>query len=159
MRKIGDIYKCHAGCGKTVSREGETCLDCTKNIMAMDQAKQEPVQGPCTHILMIHASRKQEDLYRADGMLVASRQEDVVRFGHDIATAQSRLFLNVESAQAFIRKMADLDIEAEGMGEPVFRLVYGYSKVPARATIEERDIEKRVDLLIVGDVKGVRLSN
>jgi hypothetical protein len=157
LRKIGEIYKC-GGCGRLVSREGETCLKCTRNVTALEVAKQDAPAAHATHILMIHASRKQEDLYRADGMLVASRQDDLVRFGHDIATAQSRLFLNSELAAAWIRRMADIDIEAEAIGEPVFKLVYGYERIPERALIETRDIEKQVDLLIVGDVKGARLS-
>ncbi len=91
-----------------------------------------------THIIVKLESKGQEDLYRADGMLVASRQGDMVRFGHDIATAQSRLFLNKELAAAWLRKVAMIDIYAEDAGLPLHSVI----EKPERIFIVEMDVVK-----------------
>ena len=97
-----------------------------------------------THIIVKLDSKGQEDLYRADGMLVASRQGDMVRFGHDIATAQSRLFLNKELAAAWLRKVAEIDLMAEDKELPLHAVIECES--PFAATFEERDGESLLTL-------------
>lgn len=116
---------------------------------ARESIKQaEPGDPAVTHILMKFDSKPQEDLYRADGMLVASRQSDMVRFGHDIATAQSRLFLNERTASAFLRLLADVDLIAAADGVNLHERVNGYAtaeqlaiRLNLKASIEVRNAE------------------
>jgi hypothetical protein len=122
------------------------------------QAKEDHPMDETTHILIGLPSKQQEDLYRADGMLVASRQSDIVRFGHDISTAQSRLFLNADHAKAFLRRLAVVDLYAEAHRTPLSEQVYGYNAeatLKHKAVIEERDGESLI--LGVGSTATKRL--
>ena len=113
--------------------------------------KEDPTTQP-THIMIFFRTpdKDQDDLYRADGILVASRQNDMVRFGQDIATAQTRGFLNYDLAQKFIRKLANVDIEAERQGVSLLALVEGYTKYQQNgAVIDERDGDREGGSLII----------
>jgi len=132
-------------------------MECIEQMAAriVDAREEEPLERS-THILTFYDSKDQEDLYRADGMLVASRQADVVRFGHDIATAQSRLFLNVEMAKAWLRKLAEVDSSASAAGVPLHEMVYNYAQLSAQISIEERNAESL--LTLPGRLKGAGVS-
>ena len=134
-------------CGRTVSSNKHYCMTCIKEMaQAGVEAKEEEPMDETTHIIVKLDSKGQEDLYRADGMLVASRQGDMVRFGHDIATAQSRLFLNKEMAAMWLRKLAALDIECHDEGVTLhsrIELAWLARQVPV---IEERDGESLLTL-------------
>lgn len=113
-------------------------------------------EGPLnetTHIITSYDSKDQEDLYRADGMLVASRQGDVVRFGNDIATAQSRLFLSADKAKAWLRKAAQIDVSASAAGKPLSDVAYNYANISEPVSIEERNAESL--LTLPGRSKGI----
>lgn len=97
-----------------------------------------------THVLLVHHTMDSEDLYRADGMLVASRQKDLVRFGHDISTAQNRPLLNADLAKAWLRKLAEVDVVAARESLPIYQVVDRYPSINEDVVIEERDIETRV---------------
>lgn len=144
-------------CDKQVSANKRWCKACCEEmgVAVVTQRNEEPMEG-ITHILMTFDSKPQEDLYRADGMLVASRQADVVRFGHDIATAQSRLFLNEDQAKAWLRRLADVDILAQDLGQPMTDLAWSYQTAPAAATIEARNAETL--LTLPGKHTSVRMN-
>jgi len=149
---VGGSHRCAGGCGKVISANKDRCQECIQFAAAAAQAKSEHPAAQSTHILTRYDSKDQEDLYRADGMLVASRQSDMVRFGHDIATAQSRLFLNVECAKAWLRKLAEVDLVASGAGVALHEVVYGYATMTMTAAIEERNAESL--LTLPGNLKG-----
>lgn len=147
-------HLCPGGCGRLVSGNKHRCMDCVKEMAhAAVEAKEEDPLEQTTHIITTYDSKDQADLYRADGMLVASRQSDVVRFGYDIATAQSRLFLNVELAKAWLRKLAELDVYASASGVPLAEVVYRYAQVVENVSIEVRNAESL--LTLPGRLKGV----
>lgn len=95
-----------------------------------------------THIIMITASQDREDLYRADGMLLASRQGDMVRFGNEPKEAGNRLFLNSDFAKAWLRKVPAMDLHTRKDGrlnvtDAIERATSGMIGI----VIEERDAE------------------
>lgn len=95
-----------------------------------------------THVMIVFDTpdKDQDDLYRADGLLVSSRQNDMVRFGHDIATAQTRGFINPTRAKEFIRKMANVDIEAQRRGVNLLTIIEQYAEFQVNgAVIDERN--------------------
>jgi hypothetical protein len=120
------------------------------------EAKEEEPLEQTTHILTKYDSKDQEDLYRADGMMVASRQGDIVRFGHDIATAQSRLFLNVEFSRGWLRKLAQVDAYASRAGVALHEAVYNYAQIEETVSIEERNAEAL--LTLPGRLKGAGIN-
>ncbi len=136
-------------CGKTISGSKDYCARCAANEVLGSQ----PLGDGVTHILVDLASKKQEDLYRADGMLVASRQGDQIHFTEDIATAQHRLFLSDKLASLFLRRVADIDLWAHANCQPVVGnkvtgfndAIFRYAEIPEGvAVIQEMD----------GDIKG-----
>lgn len=152
-----DAMKCSKKCGRNVSANKVYCMRCVEEMAqaTVEAREEEPMDG-ITHIITKFASKNQEDLYRADGMLVASRQGDVVRFGHDIATAQSRLFLNADFAAQWLRKLATFDRACEAKGRPLWELIHSMPKGLAPAAIEERDSESL--LTMPGNHTQVRLT-
>lgn len=154
MNKTNTQNVCLAGCGRAVSANKRYCMSCIEDIaLATVAAKEEEPLNETTHILTTYDSKDQADLYRADGMLVASRQGDLVRFGHDIATAQSRLFLNVDFAKAWLRKLAEVDLKAQADEVPLHECVYAYGSIHRTAAIEERNAESV--LTLPGNLKGI----
>jgi hypothetical protein len=112
---------------------------------------------------------KAEDLYRADGLLVAARQDDVVRFGDDISTAQNRLFIDEETASRFLRRLADVDLICAAEHMPLKDRIYIYAdeeRCPRLAVIDnqqggEKEIERadgsRVILARPGNMHSIKL--
>src|SRR6185312_14838671 len=106
-------------CQKPVSENKRYCRACIEEMAqdAVSAREEEPMEN-ATHILTKYdgtrpdtrAAYKAEDLYRSNGLLIASRQDDVVRYGDDISTARNHLFLNEETASAFLRRLADVDM-------------------------------------------------
>lgn len=137
-----ETHPCAGGCGQRVSGNKHRCMKCIEaEARATVKAKEdEPLEGT-THIITVHRTEDQEDLYRADGMLVASRQKDIVRFGSDISTAQNRLFLNPELAAAWLRKLAEVDVEASARGKALHQVVDGYASISHQVSFEERNLE------------------
>ncbi len=135
-------------CGKPVSENKGLCLPCIEETAAnIVTAKNEEPMENATHVMINFPAMKEfgdkphRDLYRADGLLVASCHDDRVLFGHDISTAQSRLFLTPEMAVAFLRRMADVDLVCEQDGVALADRVNNYALIPKAAVIEERDTE------------------
>lgn len=154
MSESRSIRLCEGGCGRLVSGNKHRCMHCIEEMaLAAVEAKEEEPLAETTHIITTYDSKDQEDLYRADGMLVASRQGDVVRFGNDIATAQSRLFLNVEASKAWLRKLAQVDVRAAAQGAAMGELAYNYANIAEPVSIEERNAESL--LTLPGRLKGV----
>ncbi len=147
-----------------ISGNKEYCDDCVKSLNAEADLADSfnevsgvaPREG-ATHILMCMPSRDQEFLYRADGMLCSTRHKDKVLFGDDIATMQSRLFMNIDSAKAWIRRIADVDLYAENRGERLGFHLEDYRKIPVAAVIEERDGESMVVLAHDGAERRIHL--
>lgn len=130
------------GCNRAISINKEECASCIGRKAKEFEAKaQNPAPGS-THIVVVHESQDQEDLYRADGMLVASRQKDVVRFGHDIGTAQTRLFFNASLAMEWLRKLAQVDIYAHEKGVALHEVIWQYGQITRPVDIESRFLEK-----------------
>lgn len=138
-----ETHLCERGCGKRVSGNKKICMGCIEEAAAVlvTQKNEEPMDN-ATHIMIVFDTKDkdQDDLYRADGLLVASRQNDMVRFGHDIATAQTRGFINSTRAKEFIRKMANVDIEAQSKGVNLLTLIEKYAELQGNgALIDERN--------------------
>ncbi len=135
-------------CERPISANKRWCMDCVKEMaQAGVEAREEEPMEETTHIIVKLESKGQEDLYRADGMLVASRQGDMVRFGHDIATAQSRLFLNKEMAAAWLRVVAQIDMYASDGGVALHVVIErGAPASGYIAVFEERDGESLLTL-------------
>lgn len=127
------------------------CIE--KNAAAGATARQDiPAEG-VTHIMvnrlgvMTDASGvghgyKASDLYRVDGLLIASRQDDIVRYGDDISTARNHLFLNDDCALIFLRRLADVDLVCQRDCVFLHERIYIYAnedKCPRAAIIEPRD--------------------
>ena len=142
-----NTHLCEKGCGRPVSGNKKWCMECIEEAAhAGIQAREEEVQAGSTHVIMQIPSQHQEDLYRADGMLVASRQGDIVRFGHDISTAQNRPFLNEDLAAIWLRKLADVDLVAQAQGVHLHEVANTYASMEHKAFIEERNAERRIVL-------------
>lgn len=145
------IPECENGCGRRVSANKRFCMTCIERMAHLqavirDLKNEEPMEN-CTHILIRHKNVNgvdTEDLYRANGMLCASRQKDIVRFGTDISTAQNRPFLNTELASAFMRVMAEVDLKAQEQMLPLHEVIDTYVTLEGepKAIIEERDAER-----------------
>lgn len=147
-------HPCEANCGLPVSGNKRWCMTCVElKARASVAAKEEEPMDNTTHILVkkdgVHrggpidgTAFKSEDLYRADGMLIAARQDDVVRFGRDISTAQSQIFLNGEFAAKFLRRLCDVDLICQVSGEDLKDIINDYTselRCPRASVIEERD--------------------
>jgi hypothetical protein len=132
------------GCNAVISINKDACQNCASTQAGLMQAKKGAPLAGSTHILISHESQDQEDLYRADGMLVASRQKDLVRFGHDIGTAQTRLFLNPELAKAWLKKLAEVDVRAHREGVELYKIIWQYGEASEEVHIEVRLLEKQL---------------
>lgn len=138
-------------CKRSVSANKRYCLPCIEE-MASDavNAREEKPMDTATHIISkyngtrpdVRATYKAEDLYRADGLLIASRQDDVVRYGTDISTARNHLFLNEETASAFLHRLADVDLLCQRDGVELRERIALYvdqEKCPRASVIDLRD--------------------
>ena len=103
---------CEAGCGRRVSGNKRFCMTCIETrAQALIEAREKEPMDKATHIIMRFPSQNREDLYRADnGMLVASRQSECVRFGIEPKEAGNRLFLNAEFAALWLRTLPGAEI-------------------------------------------------
>jgi hypothetical protein len=135
-------HRCVNGCGRTVSGNKLRCADCIiESAHALVNARnEEPLDG-ITHIIMITASQDREDLYRADGMLLASRQGDLVRFGNEPKEAGNRLFLNSDFAKAWLRKVPMMDLATRKDGRLNVTDAIERESAGIPVLIEERDAE------------------
>lgn len=156
MNRMTPTYKCAGGCGRTVSHKDATCLECKMNQEKLDSVCSQPVDPGATHIIVTHKEGDVdvEDLYRANGMLCASRQKDVVRFGTDISTAQNRPFLNATLASAFLVVMAEVDLKAQEQMLPIHQVIDQYVQLQKepKAMIERRDIAQEHSGLVLPSV-------
>jgi len=148
-----------ARCRKPISVNKDFCADCmTAELKSTEARKGAPELGS-THVMIVHDSQDQRDLYRANGMLVASQQNDMVRFGQDVGTAQTRCFLNRDCAVAFLVTLAKLDLYAQLRAVDVREVAYEYPIIDeapetpriGAVVIEERQLERA--LLIPAAVK------
>lgn len=140
---------CQNGCGRLVSANKHFCMTCVKELARKNvEAREDYPMDDTTHILVKregvrpdnHQNYKAEDLHRADGLLVASRQDDIVRYGQDISTARNHLFLNEDMARAFLRRLADVDMVCMAQGKQMFECIDNYMNIPTGvAVIEERE--------------------
>lgn len=137
-----DNHRCVNGCGRIVSGNKLRCADCiVESAHALVNARNEEPLKETTHIIMQTKSQDREDLYRADGMLLASRQGDLVRFGNEPKEAGNRLFLNAEFAAAWLRKVPMMDLATRKDGR--LNVTDAVERDPAGipVVIEERDAE------------------
>lgn len=138
-----DNHRCVNGCGRIVSGNKLRCADCiVESAHALVNARNEEPLEETTHIIMRTLSQDREDLYRADGMLLASRQGDMVRFGNEPKEAGNRLFLNPEFAALWLRKVPAMDLATRKDGrlnvtDAIERETAGMTGI----VIEERDAE------------------
>jgi hypothetical protein len=141
-----DCERCNQ---RRVSSGKRWCLSCCEAMAGEERLhqglKENPPMENCTHILVFHKEGDVdiEDLYRANGMLCASRQKDIVRFGTDISTAQNRPFLNAEMASKFVRVMAEVDLLAQEQMLPLHKVIDSYVTLEGepKAVIDERRAE------------------
>jgi len=137
-------------------------MECiSKMAQATVEAKEEdPMGEKTTHIIMRFVSQNRDDLYRAaDGMLVASRQNEIVRFGVDPRCAESRFFMNAPKAAEWIRSLAGVDLAACAGGLTVQEqlLTHDPRDLPDhKPFIEERDAESLIALPYGDPVKVLR---
>lgn len=143
-------------CRKTISGNKRWCMTCVEKMaatsVAVEDLKKEEPLSDTTHILIkrdysderTRETNKAEDLYRADGLLIASRQADVVRYGDDISTARNHIFLNEDLAAAFLRRLADVDLVCQKDCVFIHDRIYIYANVercPLASHVEVRDGE------------------
>ncbi len=127
-----------------------TCIEEMAANIATNR-NEEPMDN-ATHVMLRFSAqpkKEQDELYRADGMLIACRQGERVSFGNDIATAQTRTFMSFDSAYMFLRRMADLDLIAGSEKTPIALLVDGYldlERFPVAAVIDERNAESLISM-------------
>lgn len=145
---MSEARLCANGCGRRVSANKDTCFVCADDVKTVSEAKERPIDATKTHILVRHKTVDQTDLYRIDGLIVASQQKDLVRFGSDISTAQNRLFFNAETARAWLRRLADVDLHAAADGVPLHTIVDTYPAIDQKATFDEHDLEKEAGLVL-----------
>ncbi len=144
---------------RPISENKSWCLQCIEEAAANNvSVRDEPAAEGATHILVSRngvmtddkgrsAGFKAHDLYRADGLLIASRQDDIVRYGDDISTARNHIFLNDASALAFLKRLADVDLVCQREGVFIHTRVYIYANpelCPVAAVFDARtedDIE------------------
>ncbi len=151
-------------CGKPVSGNKRWCMNCIEQTAAaIVNAKTEEPMDNATHVIINWPPAKEFgdkphwDLYRADGMLVASTHADRVIFGHDINTCQTRLFLTVELAHAFLKRMADIDIICGRDGVGLADRIHAYPSIPVAAVIDERDTDPSL-IVVVGNRTLIRAN-
>lgn len=145
MKHEGSHY-CLGGCGRLVSGNKLRCMHCIKEAaQATVEAKEgEPLEDT-THIIMQFESQNREDLYRADdGMLIACRQAEIVRFGTEPKEAANRLFLNAEFASKWLRRLAGFEIVSR-KGNLTLASVIETAE-PAEVKIEDRNAEHLISM-------------
>lgn len=137
-----DNHRCVNGCGRIVSGNKLRCADCiVESAHALVNARNEEPLDETTHIIMRTLSQDREDLYRADGMLLASRQGDMVRFGNEPKEAGNRLFLNPEFAALWLRKVPAMDLATRKDGRLNVTDAIERETAGIAVLIEERDAE------------------
>ena len=142
MKNHSDNHPCVNGCGRIVSGNKLRCADCiVEAAHALVNARNEEPLTEVTHIIMQTLSQDREDLYRADGMLLASRQGDLVRFGNEPKEAGNRLFLNKEFAAAWLRKVPKMDLATRKDGRLNVTDAIERDSADIVVVIEERDAE------------------
>lgn len=142
MRNHSDNHPCVNGCGRIVSGNKLRCADCiVESARALVDARNEEPLEETTHIIMQTLSQDREDLYRADGMLLASRQGDLVRFGNEPKEAGNRLFLNKEFAAAWLRKVPAMDLATRKDGRLNVTDAIERESAGIPVVIEERNAE------------------
>lgn len=140
--KYSHNHPCINLCGRVVSGNKLRCADCiVESAHALVNARNEEPLKDTTHIIMQKLSQEREDLYRADGMLLASRHGDMVRFGNEPKEAGNRMFLNPEFAAAWLRKvpMMDLATRKDGRLNCTDAIERDSADIPV--VIEERNAE------------------
>jgi hypothetical protein len=154
-KELSTTHPCAGNCGKRVSGNKERCGDCIiEAAQAVVNVRNEELADGATHLLMITASQDREDLYRADGMLLASRQGDLVRFGNEPKEAGNRLFLNSDFAKKWIRKIPGMDLATRKDGRLNVTDAIERDSGMIGVVIEERDAEKLI-LLPQGNERSV----
>ncbi len=130
----------------------------------------KPCDNPDATHLLIRVGKDNDDLYRADGMLICARQADAVHFGNDVSTFHTRRFLSWKQAAEFVRVVADMDILSQERGltddAGFMKLVANYRFEQRLAAAESRNLPKAVIedrdgeclLSLPGRTTGVDLS-
>jgi hypothetical protein len=140
--KFTSNHHCAGLCGRVVSGNKLRCADCiVESAHALVNARNEEPLEQTTHIIMRTQSQDREDLYRADGMLLASRQGDLVRFGNEPKEAGNRLFLNPEFAALWLRKVPSMDLATRKDGRLNVTDAIERDSAAIAVVIEERDAE------------------
>ena len=155
----------HCACGARISFGHTMCLACSQMKQVQEQKQrehdemrkavtEESIALGTTHIIMAFRSQSREDLYRADGMLLASRQGEVVRFGMEPKEAGTRLFLNADFASAWLHKLAGMEMLTR---KGTLSLSDAVEKeIQAEVFIEYRDAEKLIVMPTGGPVQVLR---
>lgn len=125
------------GCGVPISGSKETCQACGEVREEIREKVNRGVPAGVTHVILRHESIGLEELYRADGMFVGGRKNDKIHFGEDIATSQSRFFLNNDLASQYVLTLAHIDLVAQKQGKPLIELVRAYGPHGTIALDEE----------------------
>jgi hypothetical protein len=138
-------------CGGLVSENKRYCFNCVRQmaIDAVNAREERPMDG-ATHIICFYqgtrpdqrATYKAEDLYRRDGLFIASRQGDLVRYGDDISTARNHVFRTEEDASRFLARVADIDLICQRDCVFIHERIYIYAneeKCPRLAVIDRID--------------------
>ncbi len=142
MKNHSDNHRCVNGCGRIVSGNKLRCADCiVESAHALVNARNEEPLDHFTHIIIQTLSQDREDLYRADGMLLASRQGDMVRFGNEPKEAGNRLFLNKDFAAAWLRKVPAMDLATRKDGRLNVTDAIERDSADIRVEIDVRDGE------------------
>jgi hypothetical protein len=140
--KFSSNHHCINLCGRVVSGNKLRCADCiVESAHALVNARNEEPLNETTHIIIQTLSQDREDLYRADGMLLASRQGDMVRFGNEPKEAGNRLFLNSEYSAAWLRKVPAMDLHTRKDGRLNVTDAIERDSADIRVEIEVRDGE------------------
>lgn len=103
-----------------------------------------------THIVISHPSQQTEGLFRAaDGMFLGECQKTMVVYGENPGKRESRIFLDFESAQKFLREV----VTAKDLAnlEPV--LVEDRNQEAESKIILPPD---SMDMIVNGAMPGVR---
>jgi hypothetical protein len=142
--KYSHNHHCANLCGRVVSGNKLRCADCiVESAHALVNARNEEPLEETTHIIMKTESQDREDLYRADGMLLASRQGDMVRFGTEPKEAGNRLFLTPAFAAVWLRKVPAMDLHTrkDGRLNVTDAIERACAADSGPVLIEERDAE------------------
>lgn len=128
-------------------------MDCIEELAQKNvDAREEEILAGVTHIIESRdysregeaATARARDLYRADGMLIGSQQGDIVRYGDDIGTAKNHMFRTDADAQAWLRRLADIDCYAQDIEKPMHECIY--DQVP-RGLAKVQEIDGGVKVL------------